>query len=352
MPYEKGPLSKAAVMSLASSRRRLGPIHLASIALDPASDVPLAPSALLRHPRGHSGIPRPARDAPSFLAHARQGPRRLAQHGHGGVRAAPCRGLYQRARRRRLLRQPGAARGCCSTPAPRRSASGVGATRRPARRGGVGTGRAGPRRRPAAPFRPGPARARRFSLRGMVAAPRQALARAARRASSSAATRWAGGRCARPSPPISARARAVTCGPDQVIIVSGAQQALDLTARVLIDPTIPCGSRIRAIRACAGPSSPAVPGWFRCRSTPRASRSPGVATGHPGRAWPASRPRTSTPWASHEPRPAPRASRVGAGGRTPSCSRTTTTASIATRAARWPRCRVSMPTAASSMSAR
>ena len=31
-------------------------------------------------------------------------------------------------------------------------------------------------------------------------------------------------------------ARAVRCSPDQVIIVSGAQQALDLTARVLIDP--------------------------------------------------------------------------------------------------------------------
>lgn len=31
-------------------------------------------------------------------------------------------------------------------------------------------------------------------------------------------------------------ARAVRCSPDQIIIVSGAQQAIDLTARVLIDP--------------------------------------------------------------------------------------------------------------------
>jgi len=31
-------------------------------------------------------------------------------------------------------------------------------------------------------------------------------------------------------------ARAVQCDPNQVIIVSGAQQAIDLTARVLIDP--------------------------------------------------------------------------------------------------------------------
>ena len=30
--------------------------------------------------------------------------------------------------------------------------------------------------------------------------------------------------------------RAVQCSPDQIIIVSGAQQAIDLTARVLIDP--------------------------------------------------------------------------------------------------------------------
>ena len=43
-------------------------------------------------------------------------------------------------------------------------------------------------------------------------------------------------RCAKRSPPTSARSRAVRCTPDQVLIVNGSQQALDLCARLLLDP--------------------------------------------------------------------------------------------------------------------
>src|SRR5262245_12424834 len=41
--------------------------------------------------------------------------------------------------------------------------------------------------------------------------------------------------CARRSPPTS-RARGVACEPDDVLVVYGTQQAIDLTSRVLIDP--------------------------------------------------------------------------------------------------------------------
>ena len=41
-------------------------------------------------------------------------------------------------------------------------------------------------------------------------------------------------------------ARSVQCQADQVVIVSGSQQALAITSRVLLDPTAACGWRSRA----------------------------------------------------------------------------------------------------------
>ena len=47
-------------------------------------------------------------------------------------------------------------------------------------------------------------------------------------------------------------ARAVKCGADQVVIVNGAQQAIDLIAKLLIDRGSPAPSRTPATWARAG----------------------------------------------------------------------------------------------------
>ncbi|HSV30065.1 MAG TPA: PLP-dependent aminotransferase family protein, partial [Candidatus Omnitrophota bacterium] len=61
------------------------------------------------------------------------------------------------------------------------------------------------------------------------------------------------------------RTRAVSCTPDQVVIVSGSQQALDLTARVLLDPgdvvmvEDPCYSGLKGVLRAAGARLAGVP---------------------------------------------------------------------------------------------
>ena len=91
-------------------------------------------------------------------------------------------------------------------------------------------------------------------------------------------------------------ARAVFCRADQVIITSGTQQALDLAARVLIDPGDPVwmeepgypptGAVLRAAGARLVPVPVDDEGLSRGRRAARWSRR---------RAWSASRPRTSIP---------------------------------------------------------
>ena len=128
------------------------------------------------------------------------------------------------------------ARSCprsCSGRARRRAGRGAGPpppvpARRPAAAAGAGTPGAGARA-----FR---------SACPAVDASRSTWARLVARLAqcpgscSATASRPATGRCARRSPHYLARARGVRCDADQVIIVAGAQQALDWCARVLLDP--------------------------------------------------------------------------------------------------------------------
>ena len=77
-------------------------------------------------------------------------------------------------------------------------------------------------------------------------------------------------------------ARGVRCGVDDVIVTNGAQQALDLVARVLVEPGSRWRSRSPAIRRPACCSAPRAPRWWAFRSTPRAWWSSGSRT---ARAW-------------------------------------------------------------------
>ena len=67
-----------------------------------------------------------------------------------------------------------------------------------------------------------------------------------------------------------ASARAVSCSPEQVIVVSGTQQALDLAARVLIDPGDAVWIEEPGYPPPGRCCSPPARGWCRCRSTTRA----------------------------------------------------------------------------------
>lgn len=125
-------------------------------------------------------------------------------------------------------------------------------------------------------------------------------------------------------------ARAVSCTADDVVITSGAQQAFDLLARVLVTPekTIvavedPGYPPMRRVFEAAGPGSP------QSRWTPRGCRSTGS---RPPRGSSASRPRISFRSGWHCRWRGARRSSSSRGEATPSSSRTTTTASSATGA--------------------
>ena len=146
-------------------------------------------------------------------------------------------------------------------------------------------------------------------------------------------------------------ARAVRCEADQIMVVSGSQQALSLTARVLLDRRQPgVGRRAglwRSARRSPPPRRTARPGAGRRRGVERRRRRPAVPAG-PRRVRHAL---PSIP-ARHD-RCAPRAACsfwTGLGGAAPGSSRTTTTASTGTRAFRSLRCRGSIGTPGSSTS--
>ena len=142
--------------------------------------------------------------------------------------------------------------------------------------------------------------------------------------------------------------RGVPCTPEQIVIVSGSQQGLDLVARVLIDPRRPRrhrGAGIRRRAPCVplrGRPAGADPG--RCRGIGPRERFP-----TPGSR--SSRRRTSIRWAvccrGRAARPCWRGPRGAARG----SSRTTTTASTASTVRRFLRSRRSTPTSACSTSA-
>ena len=140
-----------------------------------------------------------------------------------------------------------------------------------------------------------------------------------------------------------ASARAVACRPEQVIVVSGTQQALDLAARVLIDPGDPVWIEepgyppTRAVLVAAGARPVPVPVDDEGLSVvagpaPRARRAAdrGLALAPV----PARR--------DDEPASAGSSCWSGRARSTASCSRTTTTASTAMPAGRSPRCRGSI----------
>ncbi len=235
MRYEGGPFITVPVMSPSASRRRLGPIHLASIALDPGSEVPLhrqlyfAVREAILASRVQPGTRLPSsRTLAQDLGVSRNTVMAAFEQLHaegyisGRVGAGsfvsdelPEDALHARAEAMGERRRPGPA------PGPSRRGAGL------ATLGGAAS-------RPR-PFAPG--------LPELAAFPFEDWSRLLAKYWREPPTSFLIG-----SDPLGWRtlreavaaylgaARAVTCGPEQVIIVSGAQQALDLTARVLIDP--------------------------------------------------------------------------------------------------------------------
>ncbi len=235
MRYEHRAIYHGTVMSPTSSRRRLGPIHLASIALDPASDVPLhrqlyfAIREAILASRIQPGTRLPSsRTLAKDLAVSRNTVMAAFEQLHaegyisGRVGAGsfvsqelPEDALHARAEPVGERRERG--------PAP-------GPSRRGLALGELGRGGSRPR-----PFAPG--------LPELAAFPFEEWSRLLAKHWREPPRSFLIG-----SDPLGWRplrqaiaaylgaARAVTCAPEQVIIVSGAQQALDLTARVLIDP--------------------------------------------------------------------------------------------------------------------
>ena len=187
----------------------------------------------------------------------------LPHPGAQRVRAAPGRGLLREPRRRGHLR--GRAR-CPTSRAPRPP------RRRPARGGPAAAAR-----RPR-PERPAPRGARALA-RGLgrlpherarrrpLPVPRSGRAWWPPRAQPAAQpaqlrrSRWA----IRPFREALAdylrTARAVRCEADQIMVVSGSQQALEIAARVLLDPGSPSGWRSRATAARATSSPWPAPAW-------------------------------------------------------------------------------------------
>jgi len=93
------------------------------------------------------------------------------------------------------------------------------------------------------------------------------------------------------------QARGIACTADQVIVVAGSQQGIDLTARVVAAPVPRRGSRIQAIRRRARRSPRRASASFRSPSAPRVSMSRKAQRRRRGRVWCWSRPRTNLPWA-------------------------------------------------------
>ena len=140
-------------------------------------------------------------------------------------------------------------------------------------------------------------------------------------------------------------ARGVRCDADQVIVVAGAQQALDLAARVLLDPGdavwIEDPGYQGARGALVGGGAPARARAGRRRGLDvaagaRAARGRAARLRHAVAPVPAGR--------DDEPAAAAARCSTGRARAARGSSRTTTTASTATPAARWPRCRASTPT--------
>ena len=192
------------------------------------------------------------------------------------------------ARRRSCTRSPEAA-GRSARPARRACLAAARCSLRHAR----GASRAAPPR----PARSGPAcrRLDAVPVRALDAAPRRGAWRHADAAARSAtATRPATRRCARRSRRISARRAACAASAEQVIVVAGAQQAVDLAARCCSIPATRPGSRTglprRARRARRRRRIRLVPGARRRRRARRRGRG---ARG-------ARRPRWSTSRPSHQ----------------------------------------------------
>ena len=233
----------------------------------------------------------PAARVPSTRALARR-PRRVAQHGDAGLRAARRGGIPGEPRPRRDLR---GGRGAATARLRRPLVP-----RRPVRRASPPTRGASPRgSTPHALRPPGPRAVLRYDFRyGRPAVDefpreiwRRLLAAHARRASADAlgygspAGHAPAARGAQPS--ISA-ARAASCAtPISIVIVNGSQQALDLAARVLLDPGDGAvveephypGATV-AVRGGRRPPHPRA-GATRAGSIRRGSRPPRRARGWP-----------------------------------------------------------------------
>ena len=143
-----------------------------------------------------------------------------------------------------------------------------------------------------------------------------------------------------------ARARGVVCAPEQVVVVQGSQQAIDLTMRLLVDPgdtavlEEPHYTGFSFCLAAAGAKLAYVPAdedGLRVEELEEIAEAR-LACVTPSHHYPAGGV-LSLP-------AAPRAPRVGARGAARSCSRTTTTASSATRAGRSSASSLSTATAA------
>ena len=251
-----------------------------ALAVDPAASRAAASPDLLRDPRGDPGGPPAAGRAPAGDPRAGARSLRLAQHRDGGVRAAARRGLHRRPGRRRLVRP---APTCRTRRRPARAAAAAAAARRPRRPGISARGAmlVGLRHRgaAAAAVLARPAGARAVPVRRLGAAARAPLAAAAARLPGRRRARPATARLCEAIADYLASARAVSCRPEQVIVVSGAQQALDLAARVLIDPGDPVWIE--------EPGYPPTRAVLRRRRRPagaRAGRRRGPERGRSGRA--------------------------------------------------------------------
>ena len=133
------------------------------------------------------------------------------------------------------------------------------------------------------------------------------------------------------------RARAVRCEAGQVLVVSGSQQALDLCARVLLDPGDVVGDRGSVLSGSA-PAVRRARGAAASRAR-AARRHRGGGACRTRRAWCSSRRRTSCRRGRRCRCRGAWSCSSGRAAAAPSCSRTTTTASTTTAARRCRRCR-------------
>ena len=253
------------------------------IVVDRRAGRAAAPPDLRRS--GATGIlerPLLARRSDAVHARARGRAARVARHGRHGVRPAHGRGLSRHAARLGHVRVPRPARyaRACRRPSARRGAR----TSRPVRAVGVrGAARA---HHVAAARRP-----RASSISPPTARPSISFRSRSGSASCAVTCRRSARACSstrRTAPAIPAlrdmlaaylsRSRAVRCDAGQVVVVSGSQQALDLCARVLVDPGdevaveepgLPRRARAvrgAAARACGRCPSMATAWWCRrCR---------------------------------------------------------------------------------------